>query len=105
LQGLLAGWDRGNTVRRLEHHRRAKQARGININGACPAGYERILDVPRVSVDHGRLRVTSDEEVRGRITLILRKGLELKGVLAVVRYLHTHRLQVPVMRGEEPRVT
>src|SRR5437867_7165274 len=40
-QGLIAGWDRANIVRRLEHHRRAKQARGCPINGAVPAGYEK----------------------------------------------------------------
>src|SRR3989304_4034401 len=36
LQGLLAGWDRANIVRRLEDHRRAKQARGGTIHGAGP---------------------------------------------------------------------
>jgi len=104
LQGLLAGWDRANIVRRMEHHRRAKQARGVNINGAVPAGYEKIAGVPKNSPEHGKLRITSDEEVRNRITLILRKGLELGGVLAVVRFLRAHDLKVPTVRGEEESV-
>jgi hypothetical protein len=101
---LLAGWDRANIVRRLEHHRRAKQARGININGAVPPGYEKIADVPKHSLDHGRLRMTSDEAVRDRIALILRKGLELRGILAVVRYLRAESLKVPQFRGEDERI-
>jgi DNA invertase Pin-like site-specific DNA recombinase len=100
LQGIIAGWDRGNIVRRLAHHRRAKQARGVNINGAVPPGYEKLTDVPRGSPDHGRLRISRDREVRDRIAQILRKGLELRGVLAVVRYLRTHSLSVPLLRGE-----
>jgi len=104
LQGLLAGWDRANIVRRLEHHRRAKQARGVNINGAVPSGYEKITGVPKNSPEHGKLRITSDEEVRDRITLLLRKGLELGGVLAVVRFLRAHDLKIPTIRGEEERV-
>jgi DNA invertase Pin-like site-specific DNA recombinase len=103
LQGLIAGWDRANIVRRLNHHRRAKQAKGTNINGAVPAGYEKVMDVPRGHPDHGKLRITSDPEVRERITLILRKGMELKGVFAVLRYLRGHNLLVPVFRGEEER--
>lgn len=104
LQGLLAGWDRANIVRRMEHHRRAKQARGVNINGAVPPGYEKIAGVPKNSPEHGKLRITSDEEVRDRIALILRKGRELGGVLAVVRFLRSHDFQVPTIRGEEERV-
>jgi DNA invertase Pin-like site-specific DNA recombinase len=104
LQGLIAGWDRANIVRRLNHHRRAKQAKGTNINGAVPAGYEKVIDVPRGHPDHGKLRITSDPKVRERITLILRKGLELKGVFAVLRYLRGHNLLVPVFRGEEERL-
>lgn len=104
LQGLLAGWDRANIVRRLEHHRRAKQARGVNINGAVPAGYEKFADVPRSAPEHGKLRITQDAEVRERIALILTKGLELGGILAVVRFLRTDGLRVPVIRGEEDRV-
>jgi DNA invertase Pin-like site-specific DNA recombinase len=99
-QGLIAGWDRANIVRRLEHHRRAKQARGCPINGAVPAGYEKI-EAPRQSPAHGKLRITQDGEVRERIALILQKGLELGGVLAVVRFLHEHALAIPVMRGED----
>lgn len=101
LQGLISGWDRANIVRRLAHHRRAKQARGANINGAVPPGYEKITDVPRNSPEYGKLRITADPEVRERIALILRKGLELKGVFAVVRYLRTHNLSVPVFRGDD----
>jgi DNA invertase Pin-like site-specific DNA recombinase len=104
LQGLLAGWDRANIVRRMEHHRRAKQARGVNINGAVPPGYEKIASVPKNSPEHGKLRITSDEKVRDRVTLVLRKGLELGGVLAVVRFLRAHDLKVPTVRGEEERV-
>ncbi len=104
LQGLLAGWDRANIVRRMEHHRRAKQARGVNINGAVPPGYEKIAGVPKNSPEHGKLRITADQEVRERITLILRKGLELGGVLAVVRFLRAHDLKVPTIRREEERV-
>ncbi len=103
LQGLLAGWDRSQIMRRLDHHRRAKQARGVNINGAVPPGYEKIADVPKSHPDHGRLRVTSDPEARERVALILRKGLELKGILAVVRFLRQHQLRIPVIRGEEQR--
>jgi DNA invertase Pin-like site-specific DNA recombinase len=103
LQGLLAGWDRANTVRRLDHHRRVKQSRGTNINGAVPAGYDRVLDMPRTSPEHGKLRLTADEAVRDQIALILGKGLELGGVLAVVRYLHAEGLLVPVMRSEGGR--
>jgi DNA invertase Pin-like site-specific DNA recombinase len=99
-QGLLAGWDRANVHRRLEHHRRAKQAGGCPINGAVPAGYEKI-DAPRRAPEHGKLRITTDEEVRARISLILRKGIELHGVLAVVRFLQKQALPVPVMRGED----
>jgi DNA invertase Pin-like site-specific DNA recombinase len=104
LQGLLAGWDRANIVRRLEHHRRAKQARGVNINGAVPAGYEKIADVPRTAPEHGKLRITRDEEVRDRIALILQKGLELGGILAVLRFLRSEGLRLPVIRGEEDRI-
>lgn len=104
LQGLLAGWDRANIVRRMEHHRRAKQARGVNINGAVPPGYEKIAGVPKNSPEHGKLRITSDKEVSDRIALILRKGLELGGILAVVRFLRAHDLKVPQIRGEEDRV-
>jgi len=43
--------------------------------------------------------------VRERITLILRKGLELGGILATVRYLRAHDLKIPVIRGEEEKVT
>jgi len=99
-QGLIAGWDRANIVRRLEHHRRAKQARGCPINGAVPAGYDK-SEAPRQSPEHGKLRITQDAEVRERIALILRKGLELGGVLAVVRFLYSNGLPVPVMRGED----
>lgn len=104
LQGLIAGWDRANIVRRLNHHRRAKQAHGVNINGAVPAGYEKVMDVPKGHPEHGKLRITSDPDVRERIGLILKKGLELKGVFAVIRYLRAHDLLVPVLRGEEERV-
>jgi len=100
LHGLLAGWDRANIVRRLDHHRRAKQARGVNINGAVPPGYEKAMDVPRRSPDYGRLRLTSDPEVRDRVALVLRKGLELGGVLAVVRFLRSQSLKVPSFRLE-----
>jgi DNA invertase Pin-like site-specific DNA recombinase len=105
LQGLIAGWDRANIVRRLNHHRRAKQARGVNINGAVPPGYEKIIDVPRSSPEHGKLRITRDTEVRERIALILKRGLELKGVFAVVRFLRSHSLLVPAFRGEEESVS
>jgi DNA invertase Pin-like site-specific DNA recombinase len=100
LQGLLAGWDRANLVRRLEYHRKAKQARGVNINGAVPPGYEKPADVPKRSRDHGRLRITADAEVRERIGLMLAKGLALGGVLAVVRYLCQNDLKVPTLRFE-----
>lgn len=100
LHGLLAGWDRANLVRRLDHHRRAKQARGVNINGAVPPGYEKVTDVPRRSPDYGRLRLTTDPEVRDRIALVLQKGLELGGVLAVVRYLRGQGVRVPTLRFE-----
>ncbi|PYN82454.1 MAG: hypothetical protein DMD96_06030 [Candidatus Rokuibacteriota bacterium] len=103
LQGLLAGWDHSNIVRRLAQHRKAKQARGTNINGAVPPGYEKIIDVPKSSSDYGRLRITVDGEVRERMTLILRKGLELGGILAVVRFLRAQDLRVPILRGEESR--
>lgn len=102
-QGLLAGWDRAQIVRRLDHHRRARQARGVNINGAVPPGYEKITDVPKASRDYGRLRITGNPEVRDCIALVLRKGLELRGVLAVVRFLRQHDLRIPVIRGEEQR--
>src|SRR5439155_26743067 len=52
LEGLLAGWDRAQIVRRLQHHRKAKQARGVNINGAVPPGYEKIVDVPRAALEY-----------------------------------------------------
>jgi DNA invertase Pin-like site-specific DNA recombinase len=100
LHGLLAGWDRANLVRRLDHHRRAKQARGVNINGAVPPGYEKATDVPRRSPDYGRLRITGDAEVRDRIVLVLQKGFELGGVLAVVRFLRSQGLRVPTLRFE-----
>jgi DNA invertase Pin-like site-specific DNA recombinase len=100
LHGLLAGWDRANLVRRLDHHRRAKQARGVNINGAVPPGYEKTMDVPKRSPDYGRLRITGDAEVRDRVALVLSKGLELGGVLAVVRFLRGQGLRVPTMRFE-----
>jgi DNA invertase Pin-like site-specific DNA recombinase len=100
LHGLLAGWDRANIVRRLDHHRRAKQARVMNINGAVPPGYEKAMDVPRRSPDYGRLRLTADVEVRDRVALVLRKGLELGGVLAVVRFLRSQSLKVPSSRFE-----
>ena len=103
-QGLLAGWDRAQLVRRLDHHRKAKQMRNkVHINGACAAGYEKVTDVPRSSPDYGRLQMTRDPEVRARVALILRKGLELGGVLAVLRSLQRHGLRVPVMRGAELR--
>jgi DNA invertase Pin-like site-specific DNA recombinase len=100
LHGLLAGWDRANLVRRLDHHRRAKQARGVNINGAVPPGYEKATDVPRRSPDYGRLRITGDAEVRDRIALVLQKGFEFGGVLAVVRFLRSQGLRVPTLRFE-----
>jgi DNA invertase Pin-like site-specific DNA recombinase len=100
LHGLLAGWDRANLVRRLDHHRRAKQARGVNINGAVPPGYEKATDVPRRSPDYGRLRLTGDAEVRDRIALVLQEGLDLGGVLAVVRFLRGQGLRVPIFRFE-----
>jgi hypothetical protein len=104
LQGLIAGWDRANIVRRLAHHRRAKQSRGVNINGAVPPGYEKVIDVPKASPEHGKLRITREAEVRDRVSLILKRGLELQGVLAVVRYLRKHGLTVPILRGEEETV-
>jgi len=100
LHGLLAGWDRANIVRRLDHHRRAKQARGVNINGAVPPGYEKAMDGPRRSPDYGRLRLTGDAEARDRVALVLRKGLDLGGVLAVVRFLRSQGLRVPTLRFE-----
>jgi DNA invertase Pin-like site-specific DNA recombinase len=100
VEGLLAGWDRGNLVRRLAHHRKAKQARGVHINGAVAPGYEKIMDVPKRSLDYGKLRITSDAAVRERITLILRMGLDFGGVLAVVRGLREQQLAVPVHRIE-----
>ncbi len=99
-QGLLAGWDRANLVRRLAHHRRAKQARGVSINGSVPPGYEKPGDVPKRSADYGRLRMTSDAQVRDRIALVLSKGLTLGGVLAVVRFLRQNSLAVPTLRFE-----
>src|SRR5262249_31753022 len=104
LQGLLAGWDRSTMTERLAHHRRVKQARGTNINGAVPPGYEKVRDGPRGSPDHGKLVVTSDVEVQGRVALILRKGLELGGVLAVVRWLLAQGLTVPAWRGESESI-
>jgi DNA invertase Pin-like site-specific DNA recombinase len=104
LQGLLAGWDRGNIARRLEHHRRAKQARGVQINGAVPPGYEKTFDVPKTDPQHGKLRITRDPAVRERVALILSKGREFGGVLAVVRYLQENDLTIPVVRGHEPRL-
>jgi DNA invertase Pin-like site-specific DNA recombinase len=101
LQGLIAGWDRANIVRRLNHHRRAKQGRGTNINGAVPAGYEKSTDIQKGHPEHGKLRINRDQEVRDRIALILKKGLELKGVFAVVRYLRSHDLLVPVLRARK----
>jgi hypothetical protein len=71
-----------------------------NINGAVPSGYEKATDVPKRSPDYGRLRLTPDTEVRDRIALVLRKGLELGGVLAVVRYLRGQSLRVPTLRLE-----
>jgi len=100
VQGLLAGWDRANMVRRLAHHRRAKQARGVNINGAVPPGYEKTVDVPKRSPDYGRLKITADAEVRDRIAIVLKKGLELGGILAVVRFLLQNRLAIPTFRFE-----
>jgi DNA invertase Pin-like site-specific DNA recombinase len=97
-QGLLAGWDRANLVRRLAHHRRAKQARGVSINGSVPPGYEKPGDIPKRSADYGRLRMTSDAEVRDRIALVLSKGRTLGGVLAVVRFLRQNGLAVPTLR-------
>jgi len=99
-QGLLAGWDRANLVRRLAHHRRAKQARGVSINGSVPPGYEKPGDVPKRSANYGRLRITADAEVRERIALVLAKGLALGGVLAVVRFLLQNGLAVPTLRFE-----
>ena len=104
LQGLLAGWDRGQTVRRLAYHRAAKQAHGVNINGAVPSGFEKITDVPKTSPQHGKLCITKDPEVRERITLVLRKGLELRGVLAVLRFFRDQSLELPIIRGEEHRI-
>ncbi len=104
-QGLLAGWDRAQLVRRLDHHLKARQTRNkVNINGACPAGYEKTA-AAKSSPDHGRLSITRDVEVRERIALILHKGLELGGVLVVVRWLQQHGLRVPVMRGPDLRAT
>jgi DNA invertase Pin-like site-specific DNA recombinase len=100
LQGLLAGWDRANLVRRLAYHRKAKQQRGVNINGAVPPGYEKPGDVPRRSPQYGRLRMTVNAEVRERVALVLSKGLELGGVLAVVRFLRESGLSVPQLRFE-----
>src|SRR5262249_438527 len=81
------------------HHRRAKQARGTNINGAVPPGYEKVVDIAKRDPAYGKLRITTDVEVRDRVRLILRQGLELGGVLAVVRWLQSQALTVPVWRG------
>jgi DNA invertase Pin-like site-specific DNA recombinase len=104
LQGLIAGWDRANIVRRLNHHRKAKQARGANVNGAVPPGYEKIADVPKTDPRYGKLRITSDPEVRDRVRLILQRGLACGGVLAVVRWLRGQGLTVPVWRGAAEEV-
>jgi len=100
LQGLLAGWDRANLVRRLAYHRKAKQQHGVNINGAVPPGYEKPGDLPKRSPHYGRLRMTVNAEVRERVALVLAKGLELGGVLAVVRFLRESGLPVPQLRFE-----
>jgi len=99
-QGLLAGWDRANLVRRLAYHRKAKQGRGVNINGAVPPGYEKPGDVPKRSPNYGRLRITADADVHERIALVLSKGLALGGVLAVVRFLRQNELTLPTLRFE-----
>ncbi len=100
LQGLLAGWDRANLVRRLMYHRKAKQGRGVNINGAVPPGYEKPSDLPKRSPNYGRLRITTNSEVRERVALVLAKGLALGGVLVVVRFLRQNGLMVPTLRFE-----
>jgi hypothetical protein len=44
--------------------------------------------------------MTSDPEVRERLALVLRKGFELGGVLAAVRFLRKHDLRIPVIRWD-----
>src|SRR5262249_397220 len=57
-------------------------------------------DVPKRSPHYGRLCITVNTEVRERVALVLSKGLELGGVLAVVRFLRKRGLPMPQLRFE-----